>query len=100
MRSSNHPQVGVHAFDSLVIALGVFSLCRRLLPLALLGRLRYFLHACGTAFGLHYAVRLACRLGVGWASDRWVQLHAGAGASGLLVRPAPPLMPTALPLRR
>ena len=77
--------VGVHAFDSLVIALGAVSLSRSAAPLELLGRLRYFLHACGTACGVHYAVRLACRLGVGWASDRWGQLHAGAGASGLLV---------------
>jgi hypothetical protein len=78
-------QVGVHAFDSVIIALGVCSVLRRLLPLHLLGRLRYFVHACGTACGVHYVVRLACRLGVGWASDRWVQLHAAAVASGLLV---------------
>lgn len=79
------PQVGVHAVDNIIIALGVLSVPRRLLPLDVLSRIRYFIHACGTACGIHYVVRLACRLGVSWASDRWVQLHAAAVASGLLV---------------
>ena len=78
-------QVGVHAFDSAIIALGVLSMLRRLLPLQALSRVRYFVHACGTACGVHYVVRLACRLGVSWASDRWIQLHAAAVSSGLLV---------------
>lgn len=80
-------QIGVHTFDNIIIGLGVFSVVRRLLPQHALSRLRYFLHACGTACGVHYVVRLACRLGVGWASDRWIQLHAAAVASGLLVSP-------------
>ena len=77
--------IAVHAFDNAVVALGAAVLCRRVLPLAGLGQLRYFLHACGTALGVHYCVRLACRLGVGWAAGRWTQLHAGAASSGLLV---------------
>lgn len=78
-------QVGVHVLDSFVIAIGVFSVLRRLLPLQTLARLRYFMHACGTACGLHYVVRLACRLGVRWASNSIVQMNAAAVASGLLV---------------
>ena len=78
-------QEGLHAFYSIVIVFGVLCVPRRLLPLHALSRVRYFIHACGTACGVHYVVRLACRLGVSWASDRWVQLHAAAVASGLLV---------------
>jgi|EP01047_Picozoa_sp_COSAG01_P007892 hypothetical protein len=53
--------------------------------LARLSSARYLLCAGCTACGVSYAVRLACRTGVAWAAQPWLQLHGACTSTALLV---------------
>ena len=72
------------AFDTAVIAAGGRLLPPGTIALERFSRARYLAHALATSVGVHYASQVACRVGVAWAVDPWLQLHSCAGSVALL----------------